>query len=147
MFISCKVRLSEIFAIFSLTPHGSAEGRKFIVKDMIAGEFDYQLNLQMSLASCENVRAVVDTVRELEAFIYPFLRGDLLQLGQTALPEDVRRDILQGALCGLAEMHDRDIVHNGKFESPKIRPSHSADCQQISNQTISLWVTRRMKTG
>jgi hypothetical protein len=89
---------------------------------------------------------VVDTVRQLELFIYPFLSGDLLQLGQKALPEDARRDILQRALCGLAEIHDRDIIHNGKFETPEIRPRHSADCQQISNRTISSWITRSMKT-
>ncbi|KUL81330.1 hypothetical protein ZTR_10085 [Talaromyces verruculosus] len=51
----------------------SSEGKNYIVKNMIQGEFEYQLNLQKSLSSSPNVRAVVDTVRELEVFIYPFL--------------------------------------------------------------------------
>jgi serine/threonine protein kinase len=83
---------------------------------MIEGEFEYQLSLQKSLSSCPNVRGVVDTVRDLEMFIYPYLSGDLLRLSQRRLSEDTRRYILRCALQGLVDLHDRDILHNGKYE-------------------------------
>lgn len=83
---------------------------------MIPGEFEYQLNLQKQLSSCPNVRAVVDTVPELELFIYPFFGGDLLRLSQKTLSKETRIKILRSALQGLADMHDREILHNGKLK-------------------------------
>lgn len=83
---------------------------------MIPGEFEYQLDLQKQLSFSSNIRAVVDTVQELELFIYPFLRGDLLHLSHKKyLSKDMRRNILRMALNGLADMHDKSIIHNGKF--------------------------------
>lgn len=38
----------------------SAEGQNFIVKNMIPGEYEYQQDLQKSVASCPNLRTVVD---------------------------------------------------------------------------------------
>lgn len=99
---------------------GRAEGRKYILKNMIPGEFEYQLALQKRLSSCPNVRAVVDAIQNLDLFIYPFLDGDLLRLNQRSLSKDARRYILQSALHGLANIHDREILHNGKFQSPNI---------------------------
>lgn len=93
------------------------------MKNMIQGEFEYQLNLQKSLSACPNVRAVVDTVQELEMFIYPFLSGDLLHLSQKSLSEETRRYILRNALHGLADMHNRDVLHNGKCERSRRIPS------------------------
>lgn len=81
---------------------------------MIPGEFEYQQDLQKSLASCPNVRAAVDFVPEFELFIYRYLVGDLLRLRKKALSKDGRRSILRDALTGLAEMHDRNIMHTGK---------------------------------
>ncbi|KAE8352417.1 kinase-like domain-containing protein [Aspergillus coremiiformis] len=73
----------------------SAEGTNYIVKNMIPGEFQYQLDLQKQLSSCSNIRAVVDTVQELDLFIYPFLAGDLLRLSQKPLSKKTRSNILQ----------------------------------------------------
>lgn len=83
---------------------------------MIPGEFRCQLNLQESSSSCPNIRTVVDTIQELEIFVFPFLDGDLLRLSQKALCKDTKRSVLRSALHGLADMHDRDILHNGKLE-------------------------------
>ncbi|KAK9578537.1 hypothetical protein V6Z92_009210 [Aspergillus fumigatus] len=97
---------------------------------MIPGEFDYQLNLQKSLATCPNVRGVVDTVKDLEMFIYPYLSGDLLRLSQRKLSEDTRRYILRCALQGLVDLHDRDILHNGKYlRSEKHMIMRLTDCR------------------
>ncbi|KAH9222554.1 calcium/calmodulin dependent protein kinase [Leptodontidium sp. 2 PMI_412] len=57
----------------------SAEGRSFIVKNMIPGEYEYQQALQRPLASCPNLRTVVDGLPGPELFIYPFLQTDFLQ--------------------------------------------------------------------
>jgi hypothetical protein len=82
---------------------------------MIQGEYEYQLKLQKSLSTSPNVRAVVDTIQELEVFIYPFLSADLLHLSQKRLPKETRRHILRYALRGLADMHHKNVLHNGKF--------------------------------
>lgn len=81
---------------------------------MIPGEFEYQLDLQKQLSSCPNVRAVVDTIQGLEMFIYPFLAGDLLRLSQKLPTKRDRVNVLRCALRGLADMHEKDILHNGK---------------------------------
>ncbi|KAL2176137.1 kinase-like domain-containing protein [Thermothelomyces heterothallicus CBS 202.75] len=89
----------------------SSEGKQFILKDMIKGEFDYQLSLQTPLAPCPHIRVLVDTIRDDEMFVYGFLPGDLLHLSQQALSKQTRRHILKSALLGLAELHDRGIIH------------------------------------
>lgn len=99
------------------------------MKDMIPGEYEYQLKLQKSLSASPNVRAVVDTIKELEVFIYPFLSADLLHLSQKTLPKETRRDILRYALRGLADMHDKNVLHNGKFGGSQGTWLYRADCQ------------------
>ena len=81
---------------------------------MIPGEFGYQQDLQGIVASCPNLRTVIDTVPEFELFIYHFLTIDLLQVSQQPLSKETRRIILLSALTGLAELHDRGIIHTGK---------------------------------
>ncbi|KAI3322807.1 kinase-like protein [Xylariaceae sp. AK1471] len=89
-----------------------AETTKYIVKNMIKGEFDYQMELQKLVSSNPNVRTVVDTNQEFEIFIYPFLIDDLLHFSQRKLAMEARKDILRSALRGLADLHGRDILHN-----------------------------------
>ncbi|KAI1137442.1 kinase-like protein [Hypoxylon sp. FL0543] len=85
---------------------------KYILKNMIKGDLDYQLELQKLVSSSPNVRTVVDTNREFEIFIYPFLNSDLLRFSQRKLAPEVRKDILRSALRGLVDLHERDILHN-----------------------------------
>lgn len=92
----------------------SADELQFIVKNIIPGDFDHQLGLQKKLAFCRNLRTVVDTVRDLDIFIYSFLDGDLLRLSQSSLDQKSRIQTLRSALQGLAYMHDQGYVHNGK---------------------------------
>lgn len=56
----------------------SAEGQSFIVKNMIPGEYEYQQDLQKSVASCPHLRTVVDGLPGPELFIYPFLETNFL---------------------------------------------------------------------
>ncbi|KAJ0419348.1 kinase-like domain-containing protein [Aspergillus carlsbadensis] len=90
----------------------SANGVNYVIKDMIEGEFDYQLDLQRPLSSCPNIRSVTDTIKEREMFVYPFLSTDLLRLSQRPLSMGTRRHILREALRGLVDLHALDILHN-----------------------------------
>lgn len=92
----------------------SAEGQNFIVKNMIPGEYEYQQDLQKPLASCPNLRTVVDCVPDPELFIYPFLETNLLQFNQKNLTKATRRSMLKSALVGLAALHERNIIHTGR---------------------------------
>ena len=127
MRLSCKVGLDADVTIepclLTLELVGSAGEKNYIVKNMIPGEFEYQLDLQKQLSSCPNVRAVVDTIKAPELFIFPFLATDLLRLSQKALPTEIKKNILRSALRGLADMHDRDILHNGKLKPSRRPPS------------------------
>ena len=93
----------------------SAEGQNFIVKNMIPGEYEYQQSLQKPLASCANLRTVVDGLPGPELFIYPFLESDFLQFSQKNLTEATRRSMLKSALVGLAALHERNIIHTGRM--------------------------------
>ncbi|KAF2278015.1 kinase-like protein [Westerdykella ornata] len=85
--------------------------RKLHYQNMIPGEFEYQQNLQKPLASCPHLRTVDDTIPDFELFVYHFLNGDLLQISQKTLSKETRRSILRSAFTGLAELHDRGIIH------------------------------------
>ena len=88
------------------------------MKDMIRGEFEYQKSLQQPLVSCPNLRVVVDTIAEDETFVYDFLAGDLLEFSRRPLSVDTRKPIQRSALSGLAELHDRGILHTGMPRQP-----------------------------
>ncbi|OBT51813.1 hypothetical protein VE04_08760 [Pseudogymnoascus sp. 24MN13] len=90
----------------------SAEGQSFIVKNMIPGEYEYQQELQKSVASCPNLRTVVDCVPDPEFFIYPFLETNFLQFSQKSLSIATKKGMLKSALAGLAALHERNIAHN-----------------------------------
>ncbi|KAL2019567.1 hypothetical protein VTK56DRAFT_9534 [Thermocarpiscus australiensis] len=75
------------------------------------GDFEYQKSLQQPLSSCPNLRVVVETIPDEELFVYNFLNGDLLNFSKRPLSDDTRKSILKAALTGLAELHDRNIIH------------------------------------
>lgn len=112
----CVLLASEELTSIDLV--GSAAGSRYIIKDMIPGEFEHQPNLQQSFSSQPNVRSVVDTIRACDLLIYTFLEGDLLRLPQRSLSQTTRKYILREALRRLVDIHDQDIVHNGKHYTP-----------------------------
>ncbi|KAI1131979.1 kinase-like protein [Nemania abortiva] len=85
---------------------------KYILKNLIKGEFEYQIEVQQLLSTSSNVRTFVDTHRESESFIYPFLIDDMLQFSQRKLSAEIRKKILRSALRGLADLHEKDMLHN-----------------------------------
>ncbi|KAK0125550.1 hypothetical protein ONS96_009387 [Cadophora gregata f. sp. sojae] len=94
----------------------SAEGKKFVVKNMIPDDYEYQKDLQGSIASCPHLRTMVDGVPGPDLFIYPFLKTNLLQFSQNKLSNATRKDILKSALTGLAALHEKNIIHSGNLE-------------------------------
>ncbi|KAK0125551.1 hypothetical protein ONS96_009387 [Cadophora gregata f. sp. sojae] len=90
----------------------SAEGKKFVVKNMIPDDYEYQKDLQGSIASCPHLRTMVDGVPGPDLFIYPFLKTNLLQFSQNKLSNATRKDILKSALTGLAALHEKNIIHS-----------------------------------
>lgn len=100
-----------------LTYASSSDAENFVVKNMIPGEFEYQQDLQSSLASYPNLRTAIDTIPDFELLVYRFLAGDLLQISQKALTKATRKSILKSALSGLAALHEKGIIHTGKLDS------------------------------
>lgn len=90
---------------------------------MIPGEYKYQQDLQKPLASCPNLRTVIDGLPGPELFIYPFLETDFLQFSQQNLTKATRKSVLKSALVGLAALHERNIIHTGGSISQLTEPA------------------------
>ncbi|TPR11314.1 Fungal Zn(2)-Cys(6) binuclear cluster domain family protein [Aspergillus niger] len=113
---SVKSDLEQPYRIEELLNHGgksglhvyraSAQGKQYIMKNIIPGDFQHQVNIQKQLSLCPNIRTAVDSVRETEVFFYPFLDGDLLRFIQISDLEDTvivpPGKWLRGPLCGNA---------------------------------------------
>jgi tRNA A-37 threonylcarbamoyl transferase component Bud32 len=56
----------------------------------------------------------VDTIPDQRIFVYEYLNDDFLSLVRNQIPMRARKEILKATLQGIADMHDRDIVHLGK---------------------------------
>ncbi|KAK0736786.1 serine/threonine protein kinase [Apiosordaria backusii] len=87
------------------------QAKSYIIKNLMPGHFEYRYELQQSLKTCSNLRTMVDAIPDQELLIYPFLADTLLRVSQKELSMDVRKGMVKSALTGLAELHDRGIVH------------------------------------
>lgn len=84
------------------------------MKNIFHTEFEYQLDLQIPLASCPNLRVVMDTIPEHLLFVYDYFTDDLLELAEKGnLSDTERKRILRATLAGLADLHERSILHGG----------------------------------
>ncbi|KAH6623704.1 kinase-like domain-containing protein [Chaetomium tenue] len=111
----------------------SAQGDTYIIKDVQQGDFDYQQELQKPLSAAPNVRTLVDTISDRELLVYPFLTGHLLCFMQKPVSYDLRKSILRSALTGLAELHDRNIIHTD------IKPDNIlVDYDETANQELQV---------
>lgn len=95
-------------------PLKSADGKSFVAKNMMPGEYDYQRDLQTPLASCPNLRVLEDGNPELDLFVYSYLETNVLQECRN-LNKDTKKNLLKSALTGLAAMHERNIIHTGVY--------------------------------
>lgn len=85
------------------------------MKNIYHTEFEYQLDMQTPLAGCLNLRVVTDTIPEHLLFVYDYFTHDLLELAQRPkLSDAAKKTILRNVLVGLADLHERNILHGGK---------------------------------
>ena len=94
-----------------------------------------------------NIRLPLDTVPDERISVYKYLSHDLLELARTSLGSHSRKRILKATLQGLAELHDRDIVHldvkpdNVVVECQNIQHGIAAsDAVQITDIENAVWL-------
>ncbi|KAI0968255.1 kinase-like protein [Xylaria arbuscula] len=87
------------------------EGKQFILKDIIPGDFNYIISLQKHVEHSPRVRTAVDSIPERHMFIFPYLEKGLLHVDTGALSSVAKKAIIRNALAGLADLHDEHIIH------------------------------------
>jgi tRNA A-37 threonylcarbamoyl transferase component Bud32 len=71
-------------------------------------------DIRSRLPQPARIRVPLDEIPEQRAFVYEYLRDDFLGMVKDRIPMRARKEILKATLQGIAELHDRDIVHLGK---------------------------------
>ncbi|KAE8150251.1 kinase-like protein [Aspergillus avenaceus] len=89
----------------------SADGHNFILKYIHPVNFEDLQEVNNRLRNASHVRLAVDTIPDKSMFVFEHFTDHLLTLAQKDLPLVAIKGILKNALTGLAELHDRDIVH------------------------------------
>ncbi|KAK4244385.1 kinase-like domain-containing protein [Corynascus novoguineensis] len=89
----------------------SHEGKQYVLKDILPGDFQYIQELQKLIDGSAHVRTLVDSIPDRYMFIYPFLDTNLQLVETTAIPPSVKKNILRDALAGLADLHDKGVYH------------------------------------
>ncbi|KAH6623738.1 kinase-like domain-containing protein [Chaetomium tenue] len=109
----------------------SSEGKQYVLKDILPGDFDYILDLQKLVEGSAHVRTLVDSIPDRHMFVYSFLDANLQLVEPAENCPCVRKDILRDALAGLADLHDKGIYHTD------IKPANiMMDSFQQSDGTI-----------
>ena len=80
---------------------------------MPADSFRYYQDMYNDLRDSRYVRSLEDTVPEQSMFVHSYYATHLLQFAQEEIAPDVMKRILFATLQGIAELHDKDIVHTG----------------------------------
>lgn len=91
----------------------SHQGKHFIVKDIIPGDFEYLIALQKNVEHSPHVRTAVDSIPDRHMLVFPYLEKGLLHANTTALSPIAKKSIIRDALAGLADLHDKHIIHTG----------------------------------
>lgn len=85
----------------------------FVVKNVLA-DFGYYHDMHRALGTSRYLRLFQDMIPSRSMFVYKYLNDHLLPLAQKDLPLLLMKRILKDALRGLAELHQRNIVHTGQ---------------------------------
>lgn len=72
------------------------------------------INNRLRGGGASHVRLAQDTIPEKSMFVFEYFADHLLHLAQKDLRLPVTKGILKDALRGIAELHDKDIVHTGR---------------------------------
>ncbi|KAL2185840.1 kinase-like protein [Thermothelomyces heterothallicus CBS 203.75] len=62
------------------------EGKQYVLKDILPGDFQYILDLQKLVDGSAHVRTLVDSIPDRHMFIYPFLDTNLQLVNTAAIP-------------------------------------------------------------
>ncbi|EER39169.1 conserved hypothetical protein [Histoplasma capsulatum H143] len=111
-------RRKPLLCVYRARTAESSGKESYVIKNMIPGEFEYQLNLQQQLSACPNVRSVVDTVPDLDLFIYQFLAGDLLHIKANNILVDYDESIQGQTIINnvqISDLEDAVLVPPGKW--------------------------------
>ncbi|KAH6623288.1 kinase-like domain-containing protein [Chaetomium tenue] len=87
------------------------DGKQFVLKDIIPGDFDYVISLQKHVEHSPHVRTSVDSIPERHILVFPYLEKGLIHLDLTTLSSVAKKAVIRDALAGLADLHDKHIIH------------------------------------
>ncbi|KAI1291253.1 kinase-like protein [Xylaria venustula] len=114
------------------------KGKQFILKDIIPGDFDYVISLQKHVEHSPYVRTAVDSVPERHMFIFPYLAKGLLHIDTAALSSVAKKAIIRDALTGLADLHDKNIIHTDIKPTNIMMDSQNGDLKWCNVQITDL---------
>ncbi|KAL9127414.1 MAG: hypothetical protein Q9217_003710 [Psora testacea] len=105
---------------------------KFVLKDIPKDIFsNFSKNIRPRLRESPYIRLPCDTIPDQRIFVYKYLNDDFLNLVRKQIPMQARKQILKASLQGIAELHDRDVVHLD------IKPDNiMVDCRHVGQETI-----------
>ncbi|EUC45298.1 hypothetical protein COCMIDRAFT_5499 [Bipolaris oryzae ATCC 44560] len=90
----------------------SSRNENFILKDIPKNiVLGFNEDIRPRLPLTPRVRLPVDTIPDRPILVYEYLDQDLLNLVQSQVSMQARKEILKAILQGIADLHDRDIVH------------------------------------
>ncbi|GKZ22531.1 hypothetical protein AbraIFM66951_006485 [Aspergillus brasiliensis] len=90
----------------------STGGQRFILKYIHAVNFEDLQDVNNSLYShASHVRLAQDIIPDKSMFVFEYFTGHLLRLAQLDLSLGIKKKVLKKALLGIAELHEKDIVH------------------------------------
>lgn len=92
----------------------TANSQKFMLKYIHEVNFTDLQDIDNRLRGTANhVRLVKDAIPEKFMFVFQYFDDHLLTLARRDLSISMTKRILRDALCGIAELHDHNIVHTG----------------------------------
>ncbi|KAE8829708.1 hypothetical protein P3342_008312 [Pyrenophora teres f. teres] len=85
---------------------------QFVLKDIPRNIFlNFNENIRPKLPRTSRILLPLDTIPNEQIFVYEYLKDDFLNLVRKQIPMRARKQILKATLEGIADMHDRDVVH------------------------------------
>jgi hypothetical protein len=94
--------------------YASHDGKYYILKDILPGDFQYNLDLQKPVDGSAHIRTLIDSIPDRHIFVCPFLKYDLQSVNTAAIPPSTKKMLLRDALAGLSDLHDKNIYHTGQ---------------------------------
>ncbi|KAE8338728.1 hypothetical protein BDV24DRAFT_153340 [Aspergillus arachidicola] len=85
---------------------------QFILKDTPKDIFsNFNEKIRSQLVESPYIRLPWDNIPDERILVYRYLTDDFLNLVREGIPIHIRKQLLKASLRGIAELHDRQIVH------------------------------------